>query len=71
METKPHRGPRPKKPRTDGQSVTFRADQDLVTRLDALADYECHLRPGVPFNRSDMIKMLLAEALAARAARKQ
>jgi hypothetical protein len=40
---------------------------DLVRQVDRVAEYESSLRPGMAFNRTHAIKMLLSEALSARA----
>jgi hypothetical protein len=50
--------------------VVFRASADLVARLDAIAEYEATLKGG-PMSRADVLRTLIVEALAARAARKQ
>ena len=69
-EHKPNRrGPRSRRPRPDGYSVVFRASADLVSRVDAVAEYEAKLKGG-PMSRADVIRTLVVEALAARAARK-
>ncbi len=47
--------------------LAFRIDDETAKALDREVAHEMAARPGLPLNRSDIVRMLMAEALAARA----
>ena len=47
----------------------FRSSVELIAQIDKEVQREEAARPGLPISRTNMIKMLLTEALAARAKR--
>jgi hypothetical protein len=46
--------------------IAFRVDESTARALDEELAFEMNARPGLSLNRSDIARMLLAEALIAR-----
>jgi hypothetical protein len=51
------------------EQISFRVDKSTAKELDAQVEAAVAKQPGLILSRGDMVRMLVAEALAARAKR--